>query len=936
MAHGPSKQQIDRLSQVSAGKPAAGDDDSAFLFGRSGIEQQQGSGPHGVTYSPLSGKPTPGLLADRAANDPNNSSRYGTPYQGLTGAKLQTLETRGAIRWTGTKWVPTSSQAVDEQPELYSDILPKTPDSFAATGQATVEEIFSADPPIVREDDANLDKGDQFNILGQNITDVPVEDLAHSIVIINEDDTVTVPNIESLIEVEDEVEEEQELPEIPGVVPPLQPGLPAVSKSNVPQRRYIPTAGAGGRGINPARGIKTAPPHQEVLRVVDMTRFDGIFTNGDNEDMAKEFLTKLENLRPLNGKLVKTFGLGEKHVDGGTPATAEICDNIHTFISDYLTSDSLAGDVIVGVFVNNSTKVVTLYGYDKATTAWVTLDTLTDISFSGTYYHDNAENTMLVIGDTLRIFPGGVSKADGSNESIGIWIGYIDRKYFDGAYDPTAQFYSYDIPLDKPTLAITITQLDSYAGTDFADKDVYYYKLAYVYDGIQLGPLSDVTGKWAVTDSDTADKWVAITLGAIAEGSHNKRITAIRVYRTLQSEATGAARQFEHIQTIDLGRASTDVAGAANGAYTGDDYCYIPALSVKTFLGGSAYTLEVNGTGGFRAVANPGAGDEFVVFSITGTDLTADDWDGSWEMKEDGGAFANGSDGFYGGTQAVIVSSSLSDNQYVGGVIYLDSDFANTRVIDKNVGFAVHFDTALTGKNNVFWRVMQPGKGLYFPIKPTGTTHLYRIFDGDTTGGELHPLEDVPSIKINGELSAVIAERMWHTGTIVLDPGGKGEARIDVAAFSERGQHDVFPSGNIVPISDREGGKVKSIEEMFGSPVFLKEHSIIRLHVKDYPDTPASWYPEQSAHNIGCMGKGGSCVAHGVLYTPAADGIYRLTANNLAESDSTPTESLRVSEPINDKYLALTAAQKALMRCEYNQATTEVVFSCIDGGVDVF
>ncbi len=38
----------------------------------------------------------------------------------------------------------------------------------------------------------------------------------------------------------------------------------------------------------------------------------GVFTNADHDDISPEYVSELINFRPINGKLVKTFGCGLK------------------------------------------------------------------------------------------------------------------------------------------------------------------------------------------------------------------------------------------------------------------------------------------------------------------------------------------------------------------------------------------------------------------------------------------------------------------------------------------------------------------------------------------------------------------------------------------------------------------------------------------------
>ncbi len=54
------------------------------------------------------------------------------------------------------------------------------------------------------------------------------------------------------------------------------------------------------------------------------------------------------------------------------------------------------------------------------------------------------------------------------------------------------------------------------------------------------------------------------------------------------------------------------------------------------------------------------------------------------------------------------------------------------------------------------------------------------------------------------------------------------------------------------------------------------------------------------------------------------DGIYSLTSNNLAETDQTPTENLKISRDIEEVYHGIT--DKTAIKGEYNQMKNEIVW----------
>ena len=96
------------------------------------------------------------------------------------------------------------------------------------------------------------------------------------------------------------------------------------------------------------------------------------------------------------------------------------------------------------------------------------------------------------------------------------------------------------------------------------------------------------------------------------------------------------------------------------------------------------------------------------------------------------------------------------------------------------------------------------------------------------------------------------------------------------------------------------------------------------MRVSD-PD-PANWTIAESPHNIGNLAPQGMVSALGTVYVCYYDGIYGLTANNLAETDRTPTERLKITTKIEDKYLALYQSQKEAIVGEYDQSKNEILW----------
>jgi len=152
-------------------------------------------------------------------------------------------------------------------------------------------------------------------------------------------------------------------------------------------------------------------------RIIKISDFKGVFSNADRALMPPEFLAELVNLRPVNGKLVKTFGMGTK-IDTAAPVVA---DNLYTYIHEQLSG----GRLYVLVYVNTASgNAVSLYAWNGA--SWVSIGSISNISWdSGTTCHKDARNPIVYSDGTVRFLPGNVGppmrrNRSGSGTSTGI------------------------------------------------------------------------------------------------------------------------------------------------------------------------------------------------------------------------------------------------------------------------------------------------------------------------------------------------------------------------------------------------------------------------------------------------------------------------------------------------------------------------------------
>ncbi len=360
------------------------------------------------------------------------------------------------------------------------------------------------------------------------------------------------------------------------------------------------------------------------------------------------------------------------------------------------------------------------------------------------------------------------------------------------------------------------------------------------------------------------------------------------------------------------------VTGASdnNGTYT-----------ISTVVAGTI-TL----TGNLPAVPE-GAGDSVTITAGIETSA-ADDWDDNWKLYRQlkaGGAIAtvagqaSTTGGNYWGVNTIIVPTAYTDQSLIGGIFKMIFASVLIFVIDDNYDKAVHISDVIDDQDNHAYKIAKPSIGLYLTSE-VGDDSRIQLWDtlAVTPSGE-HPLIGEVSIKVNGKFAEMISGRLWQAN-IVLDPGNKGEIHDDWASYSELYQPDVNPVSNARRIPDREGGEITGLAQVFGNPVFLKKQAIVRLDVTIASGTPTTWKTIESPHNIGNIAPNGYITVLGNLYVVYYDGIYRIKPSNYSITDSTPTENLRISDPITDTFETMTDAEKAQIRCEYDQNLSEIIY----------
>ena len=186
-----------------------------------------------------------------------------------------------------------------------------------------------------------------------------------------------------------------------------------------------------------------------------------------------------------------------------------------------------------------------------------------------------------------------------------------------------------------------------------------------------------------------------------------------------------------------------------------------------------------------------------------------------------------------------------------------------------------------------------------------------------------HPYAQETKIKINAQYAKILKGRLF-LGNIVLDPGNENEVQNDWVAYSELNAYDVRPVSNVIPFPDREGGQITGLSELFGRLIVFKAQAIFVLDVVN-PSSPTSWVRKESKINIGNIAPEGIVEVHDSVYFVHHDGIYRLDANTVASSDTTPSVMEKITLGIEDQFLL--ATDKKSIKGVYDQKNNEILYT---------
>ena len=573
-----------------------------------------------------------------------------------------------------------------------------------------------------------------------------------------------------------------------------------------------------------------------------------------------------------------------------------------------------------------------------------------------------------------------------------LWIGYIDRTFFNKLYQPEANYYIYSSWLKKFGSPSEFSFSTATGTASNFSLETHYYKIRQIFDGVQKSLLGSplecaYDGVLAVGDTVATYKYGEFVI-KIPVTDFNHRLTELEIYRS-------AKLRGEYSRILNIPIADT---------LTFEDYDETIITNNTSFTGTvkNRQTMYTDLDASFNATTyNP---DIFIVdyfynsshwgvYSSEGASnggvLYAEfqdhnkNWDYYQKLEVDSNGVVSVT---FKTTEASDYSSSVSTTPHVNG----DNLFGDTVKFQNRSRFKEGlFSSWQTGvgyehRTEGFYATMYRGRNLIYTTTDTGTenslvgkyikygTQIRQIthnkgkfiavgedWDGDTditdtftifkseadikyskitenniakykiefndmkfssVGSD--PYKDTLSQNINGRYCLLLNGRLFQ-GNILLDAGKTNELNPYWVSYSELDQIDNNPVNNIISFSDKEGGEITGLSTLFNRLIVLKNRSIFIVNCPSNT-SPENWFSNESIHDIGNIAPNGF-ISHGdVLYTIFYDGIYKLSANNIADTDKTPTTKLKITNAIQDIYDG--AIYKEEIISAYNQNYDEVLF----------
>jgi len=509
-----------------------------------------------------------------------------------------------------------------------------------------------------------------------------------------------------------------------------------------------------------------------------------------------------------------------------------------------------------------------------------------------------------------------------------LWIGWLDREYmYDRLFQPTAGWW---VNQRAPVKDSSLDIFGMFGAIGGATGKYQHIRHSLVFDGVQESLLSSVTTVYTSDERDAA--YVNYSFDtAFYNGRLNRRITGIKFYEMASVEDDAAATLIHEVSFL---RDISDSSLKGSYGYSGH---LEPIITNVTDSDPSVNFLnQYLDTG----TVTPRPQITGVTVYSTGKialelDAICDDrFNEAWSIHDDplaGALIESGSSGCYAGQD--VLSDPTKTFTYLGleglmaavtpggtGVFGAIGGSNGTYVTEIEPN-GVKFGGNIMGSATYPLSYMFGAQPYFFTDEGSGVYSLQLQLDMKVKNGASYPLQGAVSIRVNSDYAMVINNRTWQAHSY-LDPSGENEEQFASVSYSEEGQLDVIPVSNFISINDREGGGVTGLDELYNLPIVSTKQGIFRIN--------SIFNFEESAHNIGNIAKHGMISAQGRVFVCWEDGIYGLSMNNLAESDSTPTERLKVSLAIEDTYLLLSRDQKESIESGFDQTKNEIVFTLGD------
>ena len=352
------------------------------------------------------------------------------------------------------------------------------------------------------------------------------------------------------------------------------------------------------------------------------------------------------------------------------------------------------------------------------------------------------------------------------------------------------------------------------------------------------------------------------------------------------------------------------------------DWIYVNNTSTNTQSVNNNY-LNNNEWNVLSGVINTGSHTSMSLRIVVGKSISSDNINFLFRNISISKYYASGTNNLYGGKN-VLVSDTLNlgiENSYVGyraTLNLLTSDIRNNYNIEANVNKAIQLSEninpgarSVSVTRNYFWDQAETG------VKLT-------LFDNGMIDGANHYLEGEVSIDVNAEYNHSVGDRVFNLNPI-LDPFDKAEQQDGWLTYSENGMPDVNPVSNVIKLPNTFGQKGTGLASQFGSLLVFFEHTIFKILLNENVN-PGLCPIKESLVNTGNIAKEGLVTVGSDVYYIFFNGIYRVHPNVGAESDETPLNQNRISEFINDIFMALTEDEKKAIKAEYNQDYDEIIY----------